>query len=65
MKTFTSAQSCCDYVRGWTTGVGFPTGAGILSLRHRVWTAFGAHPVPYPVNTEDSFPGRKPAGAWR
>jgi len=29
------------------TGVRFPVGAGILSLRHR----FGAHPVSYPMGT--------------
>jgi len=33
-----------------------------FSLRHRVQTASGAHPAPYPEGTGDSFLGGKAAG---
>jgi hypothetical protein len=44
-------------------GVRIPAGAGNCSLRHRVQTGSGAHPVSYPVGTGGSFPGGKAAGA--
>jgi hypothetical protein len=52
---------------GWTTGVQFPTGAGIFSLRHRVHTSSVAHPASYQMGTDGRFPwdysgrGVKPA----
>jgi len=36
---------------------------GIFSLRHRVQTCSGVHPVSYPMGTGGSFPGGKVTGA--
>jgi hypothetical protein len=44
-------------------GVRIPVGAGNFSLRHRVQTGSGAHPVSYPMGTRGSFPGGKAAAA--
>jgi hypothetical protein len=48
----------------WTTGVRFPEGAGILSLRHRVQTGSGAHPASCQMANGGNFPGCKTAGPW-
>jgi hypothetical protein len=40
-------------------GVRFPAEAGNFSLRHRVQTGSGAHPVSYPMGTGGSFSGVK------
>jgi len=48
----------------WTTGVQFPAGAGIFSLRHRVHICFGSHPAAYPMGTASSYSDGKAAGAW-
>jgi len=45
-------------------GILFPTGAGNVSLRHRVQTDSEAHPASYPIGTGCSFPGGKAAEAW-
>jgi len=37
---------------------------GFFSLRHRVQTGYGVHPVSYPMDTERSFLGDKVAEAW-
>jgi hypothetical protein len=39
----------------WVTTCG-GGGLGIFPLLHRVQTSSGAHPAPYPMGTEDSFP---------
>jgi hypothetical protein len=44
-------------------GVRIPAGTGNFSLRHRVQTGSGAHPISYPMATGDSFLGDKAAGA--
>jgi hypothetical protein len=36
--------------------VRFPTGAGNVSLHHRVQNGPGAHPVSYPMGTRGYFP---------
>jgi hypothetical protein len=41
----------------------FPAGAGNSSLHHRDQNGSGAHPASYPMDTRDSFPGVKVAGA--
>jgi hypothetical protein len=43
-----------DQVTDWTTGVPFPAGAGIFSLRHRVQTNSGVYLVSYPMDTGGS-----------
>jgi hypothetical protein len=43
---------------GWSV-VRVPAGAGKFPLYHRVKTGFGAHLVSCPMDTRDSFPGRK------
>jgi glutamine synthetase len=43
--------------------VRFPAGAGNFSLHHRVQNSSGAHQASYPMDTRDSFPGGKAAGA--
>jgi hypothetical protein len=43
--------------------VRFPAGAGNFSLHHRVQNGSGAHPAPYPMGTNGSFPGRTAAKA--
>jgi hypothetical protein len=49
---------------GWTTEVRFPVGARyFFSVVHSVLTYFDAHPASDPVDTGDSFPGGKAAGA--
>jgi len=40
---------------GWTIGVRFPAGVGNFSL-HSGQSGSGAHPAPYSVGTEGSFP---------
>jgi hypothetical protein len=40
-----------------------PAGAGNFSLHHRVQNGSGAHQASYSVDTRDSFPGSKAAGA--
>jgi hypothetical protein len=37
--------------------VRFPARAGNFSLHHRVQNGSGVHPVSYPMDTRDSFPG--------
>jgi hypothetical protein len=44
------------------TGVRFPVGAGIISLRHRVQTGSEAHPASYPVGIGVFSPGIKRSG---
>jgi len=43
--------------------VRFPVEAGNYSLHHRVQNGSGAHPASPPMDTRDSFPGGKAAGA--
>jgi hypothetical protein len=50
-----------DWATGWTTGVRFPAGVGILS-RHRVPTGPRAHPVSCTMGTGVLFPGVGAAG---
>jgi hypothetical protein len=47
---------------GWTTGIRFPTRAGVL-LHHRVQTGSAAHPAFHPMDTGGSFPGGRVAGS--
>jgi hypothetical protein len=56
-----AAYSNC--ATGWTTGVRFPAGERIFSLRHRIQTGSGTDLVSYPMDTGGSFPGDKGAGA--
>jgi len=42
-----------------TTGVRFPAGAKNSSLRHRIQTGFGAHPVSYRMGTGVKRAGRE------
>jgi len=44
-----------DWAMGWTTGIQFPTGAEIISLRHRSQTGSAVHPASYPTGTGGSF----------
>jgi hypothetical protein len=44
-------------------GVRVPTGAGKVSLHHRVQTGFGFRPVSYPMGNGGAFPVGKAAGA--
>jgi len=37
---------------------------GFFSLRYRVQTGSGAHTASYGMDTGDSYPGAKVAGAW-
>jgi hypothetical protein len=62
----------CDSSVGIALGYGlddrgsrvrFPVGAGNYSLHHRVQNGSGAHPSSYPMDTRDSFPEGKAAGA--
>jgi len=46
------------------TGIRFPAGAGILSVRHRVHIGPGAHTSSYPVGTGSSFSGGNAAEEW-
>jgi hypothetical protein len=48
--------SISDQATGWRTGVRFPTGVGIFSLRHRIQTRSGTHPASYPMGTGGLFP---------
>jgi hypothetical protein len=48
---------------GWTTGVQFPSGAGIFSLLYRVQTGSGAHRASFPMGT-GFFSGGKAAWAF-
>jgi hypothetical protein len=41
----------------------FPAGGGNFSLYHHVQNCSGAHPAYFPMDTRDSFPGGKAAGA--
>jgi hypothetical protein len=43
-------------------GVRFPAGAGNFSLRRRIQTDSGVHPVSFQMVTGGSFPGGKTAG---
>jgi hypothetical protein len=43
--------------------VRFPAGAGNFSLHHCVQNGSGARPASYPMDSRDSFPGGKVAGA--
>jgi hypothetical protein len=43
--------------------VRFSAGAWNFSLHHRVQNSPGAHPAPYPMGTDGSFPGGRVAGA--
>jgi hypothetical protein len=47
---------------GWTTGVRFSAGAGMFSLRHRVWAGSGAHPASIRWVPWWSFPSVRVAG---
>jgi len=44
------------------TGTGFPAGAGIFLLPHRVQTSSGAHPASSPMVTGGYFSVGKTAG---
>jgi hypothetical protein len=46
------------------TGVWFPTGVRIFSLRHNVQTDIGLHLASSPMRTGDSFLSDIAAGAW-
>jgi hypothetical protein len=48
---------------GWTAGVRFLAERRDLSLLHSVQTGSGAHLASYPMDTWDSFPGGRAAGA--
>jgi hypothetical protein len=48
----------------WGSRVQFPVEAGNFSLHHRIQNGSGAHPASYPMDTKESFPGGKAAGAW-
>jgi hypothetical protein len=61
---FTILFSVTDYgLDDRMIGIRVPAGAGNFSLRHRVQTDSGAHPVSHPMGTGGSFPGGKAAGA--
>jgi len=36
----------------------------LISLRHRIQTGTGTHPIFYSMGTRDFFPGGKAAGVW-
>jgi len=46
----------CSWITGWMIVASNPGGDWELSLRHRVHTGSGAHPVLYPMGTRDYFP---------
>jgi hypothetical protein len=51
-----------DWATGWTTGVRFPAGARIFSLRYHVQTGSGIHLASFEMSIGGSFPGDKAAG---
>jgi hypothetical protein len=59
---FGIAQGYSSGLRAGWSGVRVPSGAGNLSLHHRVQTCSGAHPTSYPLGTRGSFHGGKAAG---
>jgi hypothetical protein len=45
---------------GWTTGFGYPAGAGYYySPHHHFQTCSEVHPISYTMDTVESFPGGK------
>jgi hypothetical protein len=58
------AQWYSAELRARWSGVRVPTGAGNVSLHHRVQNGSGAHPASYPMGTRGPFPVGKAAGTW-
>jgi hypothetical protein len=54
-------SQCGDYATSWTTGVRFPVGAGIYSVRHCIQTGRVAHPASYQMGNGGSFFEIKPS----
>jgi len=48
--------------RDWMTGLRFPAGAGIISLRKTNQTVPGDHPASYQIGNGEFFLGDKAAG---